>query len=387
MSGPITLGAEPSQDDIARAVRRLVGAQRGYEDFGYFTTETWDHIDPATQGVDTHYMRGWETSEATVGRLWDFVINGQTALQGNNAGVFSEMPLSIDNQGDFTGPVTVGSDLTVGGDTDLAGNLLVALQSVLSGDVLAEANFEVDLNTLLHGLLTAEAAATFEALAQFDLGFEVGASAIVVNAAGDIDVGGGKILIDSATGELVMLGDLDVGGSLLLVDVTNDELSFDADLLILDGIARTVQIGALPNIFVDDAVDRVGFGTATPQAGFDFVHASLPTRFSGTGAPASGGGLEVHYSPGTNTATLLSGVRSGGPFAFGSLNINALQANLQASSVIKFAFGAGGISFFGGALAPQQVGGAATADLAYSANERDMLNTLWTMARAYSLLT
>lgn len=66
---------------------------------------------------------------------------------------------------------------------------------------------------------------------------------------------------------------------------------------------------------------------------------------------------------------------------------NAGSMNFWLNGNKRLVFNNTGMGFFGVTPVARQTGGAATADLTYSSNERDMLNALWTAARNYGLLT
>lgn len=65
---------------------------------------------------------------------------------------------------------------------------------------------------------------------------------------------------------------------------------------------------------------------------------------------------------------------------------SGLSLSFNANNTEKMNLANGGISFFGGAVAPQQTGGAATASASYTSTEQGMINRMYTALRAYGLL-
>jgi hypothetical protein len=172
----------------------------------------------------------------------------------------------------------------------------------------------------------------------------------------------GVILCESRTG----LGDL--GGLLLTGAYTDTGLSPNADQPLFTNI-----------IFGGDGAG--GIYTSAPMrvvATEDWSLGSYGTRVEfNLGVTGTAGESPAFYLSGTDGATFNPNNETFFDFLVKSATLDIFKVDSSADA----------IGFFGVTPVVRQTGGAATADLTYSSNERDMLNALWTAMRNYGLLT
>ncbi len=126
----------------------------------------------------------------------------------------------------------------------------------------------------------------------------------------------------------------------------------------------------------------INIGTATGAATGQ-IRGSGYHMASDAGALPAYGVLAIGYVPATPRGLIVS-IDSG---AYQRLDIEASDLRLKYQSTTRILIDSVGLSFFNVATVARQTGGAATADLTWSANEVAMLNTLWTAMRNYGLLT
>lgn len=130
-------------------------------------------------------------------------------------------------------------------------------------------------------------------------------------------------------------------------------------------------------------------GKATTSTGFIWEEVSDRLVVSGYVLASGAGGLPAYgvigfaYDSAAPRGLLVS-IDNG---VYKPLHIESSDLRLRYQTTTRITIDSVGLSFFGVATVARQVGGAATADLTWSANEVAMVNTLWTMARNYGLLT
>lgn len=274
----------------------------------------------------------------------------------------------LDGTLEVTGPTLLGDTLDVVGDAALQGTLTVDGATLLgstlgvTGATTLSSTLAVTGATTLGSTLGVTGIATFLALLNADDGIDVGNGNFTVDADGNFNAGGGNITGDASSGDMVIGGTLGVTG---VATLSNDLVVGTTDLVV-DVSANKVGIGAVPvstdaMLTVAGTIASTGVGAPTTNANQIFMHQSGANGF-----------IRVQ-NPGAGTYP-------------GLLVLDALALQIRTSNVVNLSLTGTQFGIFGTA-ATQPAGGAATADLTWSSNERDMLNTLWSMARGYGFIT
>jgi hypothetical protein len=284
--------------------------------------------------------------------------------------------------GSLGGLYLSGSTLTtytIGGETGAGTITLGRSTSANTINIGASGNNTSNTQTINIGNGSGRSAIT--------IGSQAGLSSLI------LDSGGGNIDIGtSATARSINIG---TGAANQTISIGNNST---ANQVAIYGGSPFVGVGG---VYLTGSTGttytiggETGTGTITLGRSNDTNTISIGSTNRKSGATqtiniGTGTGADSTSPFAINIGTGTGGGTSGSPrtINIGDYGAGYSQVNVEADFVNIANNAASKLGFFTTAPVVQQTGGVATADLAYSSNERDMINAMWTALRAYGLLT
>ena len=402
-----------TMDDVILHVNMSLGLINGYSTMGAPTRLTqYDNL--LTDGtVSTDYGHQVGVTDDTTGLSWQAVYGPSQSeiVSADKAGFHGPLPwettstLKVGLTSWLVGNVGIGQApaafaLGITGNTKATGTLWVTLTSQLDGNTgIGESppgSFKLGVtgNTKATGTLWVTSTAQVDGntgLGETPPGsFKLGVTgnskltgSLWVTTTTQLD---GVVGIGEApsTDALRVTGLTSVAGN--IVPRTDNARDLGTSSLQWRNIYTEGLVADATTLVVDATNHKIGIGTATPDSVLDVNN--MMRVMGQTTVPTTGKALELLYNPATDRGTVLSFNRAGGG-AFTSLDINALDVRLMASSAITFEVITAGVRYYATGSGAGQVTSSlgASADATYGNTERDMLNVMWQWMEDAGIIT